>query len=200
VAEWSNVLDSKSSVGATLPWVRIPPSPPHNAAERNVPPGEVAEWSNVLDSKSSVGATLPWVRIPPSPPEQIGKAPAREPFLFVRAERSERSSRVGFEDSRVLARGRPALRRRIPPSPPEQIGKAPRKGAFFICAGGEGRAQLARGRTVGQCDVAACASRSAVSSTSAVSCSVSSVCRRWLGAVLSTSANTLTASASSAAS
>ena len=28
VAEWSNVLDSKSSVGATLPRVRIPPSPP----------------------------------------------------------------------------------------------------------------------------------------------------------------------------
>jgi hypothetical protein len=29
VAEWSNVLDSKSSVGATLPRVRIPPSPPN---------------------------------------------------------------------------------------------------------------------------------------------------------------------------
>jgi hypothetical protein len=28
VAEWSNVPDSKSGVGATLPWVRIPPSPP----------------------------------------------------------------------------------------------------------------------------------------------------------------------------
>ena len=28
VAEWSNVPDSKSGVGASLPWVRIPPSPP----------------------------------------------------------------------------------------------------------------------------------------------------------------------------
>ncbi len=28
MAEWSNVLDSKSSDGATHPWVRIPPSPP----------------------------------------------------------------------------------------------------------------------------------------------------------------------------
>ena len=28
VAEWSNVPDSKSGVGATLPRVRIPPSPP----------------------------------------------------------------------------------------------------------------------------------------------------------------------------
>jgi hypothetical protein len=32
VAEWSNVLDSKSSVGATLPRVRIPPSPPTDQA------------------------------------------------------------------------------------------------------------------------------------------------------------------------
>jgi hypothetical protein len=30
VAEWSNVPDSKSGVGASLPWVRIPPSPPWN--------------------------------------------------------------------------------------------------------------------------------------------------------------------------
>src|SRR6478736_596495 len=28
VAEWSNVPDSKSGVGASLPWVRIPPPPP----------------------------------------------------------------------------------------------------------------------------------------------------------------------------
>ena len=28
MAEWSNVPDSKSGVGANLPWVRIPPSPP----------------------------------------------------------------------------------------------------------------------------------------------------------------------------
>ena len=28
MAEWSNVPDSKSGVGASLPWVRIPPSPP----------------------------------------------------------------------------------------------------------------------------------------------------------------------------
>ena len=28
MAEWSNVPDSKSGVGATLPRVRIPPSPP----------------------------------------------------------------------------------------------------------------------------------------------------------------------------
>gem|GEM_PF-1242486 len=28
VAEWSNVPDSKSGVGANPPWVRIPPSPP----------------------------------------------------------------------------------------------------------------------------------------------------------------------------
>ena len=31
VAEWSNVPDSKSGVRVTVPWVRIPPSPP----ERN---------------------------------------------------------------------------------------------------------------------------------------------------------------------
>ena len=30
VAEWSNVPDSKSGVGASLPWVRIPPSPPED--------------------------------------------------------------------------------------------------------------------------------------------------------------------------
>ena len=30
VPEWSNGLDSKSSVGFTLPWVRIPPPPPVN--------------------------------------------------------------------------------------------------------------------------------------------------------------------------
>ncbi len=28
MAEWSNVPDSKSGVDASLPWVRIPPSPP----------------------------------------------------------------------------------------------------------------------------------------------------------------------------
>src|SRR3954464_15761245 len=28
VAEWSNVPDSKSGVGESQPWVRIPPSPP----------------------------------------------------------------------------------------------------------------------------------------------------------------------------
>src|SRR5574337_324450 len=28
VAEWSNVPDSKSGVRASVPWVRIPPSPP----------------------------------------------------------------------------------------------------------------------------------------------------------------------------
>jgi hypothetical protein len=28
VAEWSNVPDSKSGVRVTVPWVRIPPSPP----------------------------------------------------------------------------------------------------------------------------------------------------------------------------
>ena len=28
VPEWSNGLDSKSSVGSSLPWVRIPPPPP----------------------------------------------------------------------------------------------------------------------------------------------------------------------------
>ena len=28
MAEWSNVPDSKSGVGASPPWVRIPPSPP----------------------------------------------------------------------------------------------------------------------------------------------------------------------------
>jgi hypothetical protein len=35
VAEWSNVPDSKSGVGATLPRVRIPPSPPVCFNERN---------------------------------------------------------------------------------------------------------------------------------------------------------------------
>ena len=30
VAEWSNALDSKSSVRVIVPWVRIPPSPPRH--------------------------------------------------------------------------------------------------------------------------------------------------------------------------
>src|SRR4051812_7557393 len=60
------------------------------------------------------------------------RAPAREPFLFVAAKRSGRSSRVGFEDSRVLARGRPAGCRRIPPSPPEQMKRAPAMEPFLL--------------------------------------------------------------------
>ena len=31
VAEWSNALDSKSSVRVIVPWVRIPPSPPEHS-------------------------------------------------------------------------------------------------------------------------------------------------------------------------
>ena len=36
VAEWSNVPDSKSGVGASLPWVRIPPSPPFFWADLSI--------------------------------------------------------------------------------------------------------------------------------------------------------------------
>src|SRR5690606_4434632 len=32
VAEWSNVPDSKSGVRVSVPWVRIPPSPPYREA------------------------------------------------------------------------------------------------------------------------------------------------------------------------
>ena len=35
VAEWSNVPHSKCGVGASLPWVRIPPSPPGPNNENN---------------------------------------------------------------------------------------------------------------------------------------------------------------------
>jgi hypothetical protein len=31
VTEWFKVLASKASVRETVPWVRIPPSPPHNS-------------------------------------------------------------------------------------------------------------------------------------------------------------------------
>ena len=37
MAEWSNVPDSKSGVGASLPWVRIPPSPPDNTLKPALP-------------------------------------------------------------------------------------------------------------------------------------------------------------------
>ena len=36
VPEWSNGLDSKSSVRFTVPWVRIPPSPPARNKNANV--------------------------------------------------------------------------------------------------------------------------------------------------------------------
>ena len=34
VAEWSNVPDSKSGVRVSVPWVRIPPSPPLKSMDR----------------------------------------------------------------------------------------------------------------------------------------------------------------------
>ena len=34
VAEWLKAPDSKSGVGASLPWVRIPPSPPDSHVRR----------------------------------------------------------------------------------------------------------------------------------------------------------------------
>src|SRR5438067_3354637 len=95
----------------------ISPTTLYNAASRNASdrlPGEVAEWSNVPDSKSGVRVTVPWVRIPPSPPERNKKGSPGSLFCFWRrgGERL-RALRVGFEATRVLARRRPAGRRRI---------------------------------------------------------------------------------------
>jgi hypothetical protein len=65
VSEWLKEHAWKACVGETLPWVRIPPSPPYCSEVTN---GEVPEWLNGTVSKTVDRATGPWVRIPPSPP------------------------------------------------------------------------------------------------------------------------------------
>src|SRR3954464_847448 len=44
VAEWSNVPDSKSGVGESQPWVRIPPSPP-NTVKPLAPSDPKGHWA-----------------------------------------------------------------------------------------------------------------------------------------------------------
>src|SRR5215472_4886534 len=63
MSEWLKEHAWKACVGETLPWVRIPPSPPTESLQ-----GEVPEWPNGAVSKTVDRATGPWVRIPPSPP------------------------------------------------------------------------------------------------------------------------------------
>jgi hypothetical protein len=70
VSEWLKEHAWKACVGETLPWVRIPPSPPPATKFQ----GEVPERSNGTVSKTVDRATGPWVRIPPSPPMLAGLA------------------------------------------------------------------------------------------------------------------------------
>ena len=89
VTEWSKVHAWRACVVATLPWVRIPPSPPDGfqaeAARRErravdrCEYGEVPEWSIGAVSKTVVPVRVPWVRIPPSPPEIIGRERGARP-------------------------------------------------------------------------------------------------------------------------
>src|SRR5688500_18236949 len=64
MSEWLKEHAWKACVGETLPWVRIPLSPPSIWIET----GEVPEWLNGAVSKTVDRASGPWVRIPPSPP------------------------------------------------------------------------------------------------------------------------------------
>src|SRR5262245_7571702 len=64
MSEWLKEHAWKACVGETLPWVRIPLSPPSIEIET----GEVPERLNGAVSKTVDRATGPWVRIPPSPP------------------------------------------------------------------------------------------------------------------------------------
>src|SRR5215213_3740113 len=64
MSEWLKEHAWKACVGETLPWVRIPLSPPYPICKN----GEVPERSNGAVSKTVDRATGPWVRIPPSPP------------------------------------------------------------------------------------------------------------------------------------
>ena len=92
VSEWLKEHAWKACVGATLPRVRIPPSPPIHSHEtlevassqKNLatrlfkerarrldsekPRGEVPERLNGAVSKTVDPSRDPWVRIPPSPP------------------------------------------------------------------------------------------------------------------------------------
>ena len=66
MSEWLKAHAWKECVGETLPWVRIPLSPPSISNADTT--GEVPERSNGAVSKTVDRATGPWVRIPPSPP------------------------------------------------------------------------------------------------------------------------------------
>src|SRR5580698_5618470 len=66
MSEWLKEHAWKACVGETLPWVRIPLSPPPISNVETT--GEVPERSNGAVSKTVDRATGPWVRIPPSPP------------------------------------------------------------------------------------------------------------------------------------
>src|SRR3954452_5941148 len=65
MSEWLKEHAWKACVGETLPWVRIPLSPP---TIQDKTTGEVPERSNGAVSKTVDRAPGPWVRIPPSPP------------------------------------------------------------------------------------------------------------------------------------
>ncbi len=111
MAEWSNVPDSKSGVGASPPWARIPPSPP----KRKSPIGALSfcgesEHARGWDSKRRAckrGAG----RIPPQRSAPKNQSPFRG-FCFLWRERA--CSRVGFEGFGLQAELRPAECRRIP--------------------------------------------------------------------------------------
>ena len=117
LAEWSKALDSKSSVPATVPWVRIPrppltvpkcslvergasffEPPPTNAlaeARRRETTGGVTEWSKVHDWKSCVPATVPRVRIPPPPLSLMGCPDTPIPVVLPTLAREPRQARKG---------------------------------------------------------------------------------------------------------
>ena len=85
MSEWLKEHAWKACVGETLPWVRIPLSPP---TIQDKTTGEVPERSNGAVSKTVDRATGPWVRIPPSPPfacaiDSVGAGPSLTPRLLV---------------------------------------------------------------------------------------------------------------------
>ncbi len=91
--EWSNGLDSKSRVRFSVPWVRIPPSPP--VKQKWVPTGPVllykqrvrdenpvrqnaaAFWTHAVRPAGVRIALRRFESIPPSPPVKTTKRPPR---------------------------------------------------------------------------------------------------------------------------
>ena len=141
VAEWSNVPDSKSGVRVTVPWVRIPPSPPKQTRPHrglfcfggeSRAPARPAGW----DSKG-------WA-CKPSPPEspvcrpQGGrrrapraraakwKATQQPQHRLYDAVPIRRPAKLGLRISDCCPQGSPARRRRALQTQPPTIKPTPR--------------------------------------------------------------------------